>query len=320
MPPRFSYLSRYIKLLNMRRVLNDDILEAKFQKNGYVSVPFISPEEVAELKQKFFDTLPNSGGQITTNETGFENSRLVTYDFTFIDKNPEYKREVYSIITKFFKPHMDRLLSSYKPIIANYIRKQTDTGEVPLHQNWAFADEKKCCTVSIWCPLVDSTVENGTLQVVPGSHKRFGLERGPLIPWELDSIKQEIIDHHLVPLETKAGDCIILDDSIVHYSAINKTGDLRLAIQLICVPAEMPSLHYYGKGGDVDILEVDENFYFEFNPWKLPTHAKKVGSTTYSPHQITEQEFVNRLAQKRFDEPATLETGFVSRLKRLIAG
>jgi ectoine hydroxylase-related dioxygenase (phytanoyl-CoA dioxygenase family) len=96
------------------------------------------------------------------------------------------RKLVFDIITKFFEPHMARLLDNYKPIIANYIRKQAATGEVPLHQNWAFADEKKCYTVSIWCPLVDSTSsEWNTLQVVPGSHKRFGEIRGPLVPWEL---------------------------------------------------------------------------------------------------------------------------------------
>lgn len=307
----------------MRRVLNNDELEAKFQKDGYVCVPFISPKEVAELKQKFFDTLPDSGGQITADETGVENSRLVTYDFTFIDKNPEYKRQVFDIITAFFKPHMDRLLHNYKPVIANYIRKQSDTGEVPLHQNWAFADERKCCTVSIWCPLVDSTIENGTLQVVPGSHKRFGEVRGPMIPWELDNIKREIIDKHLIPLETKAGDCVILDDSIVHYSALNKTNDLRLAIQLICIPAEFPSIHYHMDPSvsmnRVDVLEVDVDFYMQFNPWKKPGNVKRIATINHSQPFITEEEFKQRMKAPRFDEPVTENKGFMARLKEVFA-
>jgi len=303
----------------MRRVFHSDQLNEEFIKNGYVRLPFIGAEEVAKLKQYFFDTLPESGGQITAEETGIENSRLVTYDFTFIDKNPAYKRMVYDKISLFFKPQMDRLLDNYKPIIANYIRKQSATGEVPLHQNWAFADEKKCHTVSIWCPLVDSTIENGTLQVVPGSHKRFGEIRGPLVPWELDDIKQEIIERHLVPLETKAGDCVILDDSIVHYSAINHTDGLRLAIQLICIPDEFPSLHYYGKGETVDVLEVDENFYMEFNPWKLPDYAKKVGEVVYKNEKINEAEFLKKLNGTTFDAPSA-PRGFINKIKAAVFG
>jgi ectoine hydroxylase-related dioxygenase (phytanoyl-CoA dioxygenase family) len=292
----------------MRKVFNEESLEKRFRKNGYVQVPFISQEEVIKLKQLFFDTLPQSGGQIVSNETGVENASYITYDFTFIDKNPEYKRMVFKIITDFFKPHMNQLLDNYRPIIANYIRKQTETGEVPLHQNWAFADEKKCTTVSIWCPLVDSTIENGTLQVVPGSHKRFGEHRGPMIPWELEKIKEEIISRHLVPLETKAGDCVILDDSIVHYSANNKTNDLRLAIQLICIPGEFPSIHYYmdyqNNPNEILMIEVNDDFYMEFNPWKKVETPKVLKHIPFVAKQFTEKDFNRTLNGPSFENPS----------------
>ncbi|MCF8256217.1 MAG: phytanoyl-CoA dioxygenase family protein [Flavobacteriales bacterium] len=310
----------------MRKVLNDPALNDQFVRDGYVRVPFISPAEAEELKQLFFDTLPESGGQITTEETGVENSRLVTYDFTFIDKSVEYKQRVFDIITARFRKRMDELLADYRPVIANYIRKQTNDGEVPLHENWAFADERKCFTVSIWCPLVDGTVDNGTLQVVPGSHKRFGELRGPMIPWELDNIRQTIIDKYLVPLETKAGDCVILDDSIVHYSAPNRTEGLRLAIQLICIPSEMPSIHYHMDPAvsqdRVNVLEVDVDFYMQFNPWKKPEGAKLLRTIPHTTHFIDEAGFIQRLKGPRFDElpEATAEAGGIfSRLKKVFA-
>lgn len=302
----------------MRRVLNDSELEVQFQKDGYVRVPFISEKEVQELKQLFFETLPDSGGQIRPEDTGLEANFEINYDFTFIDKNPEYKRQVFDIISAYFKPHMERLLSNYKPIIANYIRKKKDTGEVPLHQNWSFADEKKCCTISIWCPLVDSTVENGTLQVVPGSHKRFGEVRGPMIPWELEGIKDKIIEKYLVPLETKAGDCVILDDSIVHYSAVNNSNELRLAIQLICIPTEMPALHQHMESdlnpNQVEVLEVEQDFYMEFNPWKKPDKNKIVNRFQYELRPLTEEEFSKRLYARRFDEQLSFSQRVLSKM------
>jgi len=305
----------------MRSVMKDPQLEAKFQRDGYVEIPFITPEEVAALKQKFYDTLPNSGGQITAGETGVEGAGFITYDFTFIDKNIEYKKEVFKIITDYFKPHVEKWLADYKPVIANYIRKKTDTGEVPLHQNWAFADERKVCTVSIWCPLVDSFEENGTLQVVPGSHKRFGEVRGPMIPWELEGIKDEIIKNHLVPLNLKAGNAVVLDDSIVHYSAINKTNDLRLAIQLILIPAEVPSIHYHMNPAksmeEVNMLEVDRDFYMQFNPWKQPEGAKVVRQFKYQPRAIDIKEFNHRLKGPRIDEPKP--KNFVEKLKAVFS-
>lgn len=301
----------------MRKVLNDDELEKKFQRDGYVEIPFISKEEVEGLKKKFFDLLPKSGGNITVSDLGTE-SNAITYDFTFIDKNIEYKQAVYDVITEYFKPHVAKWLADFRPIIANYIRKQHESGEVPLHQNWAFANERKCTTVSIWCPLVDSFEENGTLQVVPHSHKRFGEVRGPMIPWELENIKHEIIKDYLVPMNLKAGNAIVLDDSIVHYSAINKTNDLRLAIQLILIPQEVPSIHYHmnpeKSKDDVEVLEVDTEFYMQFNPWKQPEGAKRVGKFKFHFQPMDIKTFEKKLHKPRFDE----SVGFVSKLKAML--
>jgi ectoine hydroxylase-related dioxygenase (phytanoyl-CoA dioxygenase family) len=303
----------------MRNVLIDKSKEAEFQENGYISAPFINAQEVEELKNLFFETLPESGGQITSDDIKASDDFLITYDFTFIDKNIDYKRKVFDIITKYFEPHMNALLDNYKPIIANFIRKEPYTGEVPMHQNWAFADEMKYSTVSIWCPLVDSTIENGTLQVVPQSHKRFGKNRGPLVPSELDGIKNEILSRHLVPLETKAGNCVVIDDSIVHYSDINKTDGLRLALQLICIPKEASSYHYYldpaSTDGQIEVLEVDQEFYTQFNPWKLPTEKKIVAKVPFVPKTLTEEEFINMINAPRFDAPPPKP----KKMKRLFA-
>jgi len=304
----------------MRAVFHDFNLEQQFQKEGYVIIPFLENKEVDFLKNKFIELLPKSGGNITASDTGLEMPEI-TYDFTFIDKNIDFKREVYDIISKKFAPHMDKWLNNYKPIIANYIRKKTEQGEVPLHQNWSFADEKKFCTVSVWCPLVDATVANGTLQVVPGSDKRFGEVRGPLVPSELENIRHEIINNYLVPIEIPAGHAVVLDDSIVHYSAVNKTNDLRLAIQLICIPEEMPSWHYHkaNENEKVAVLEVDKEFYMEFNPWKFPTEVKKVGEVEHKQGLIDEATFKAKLKGPRFDEKKQ-ELNFIQKIREAILG
>ncbi len=292
----------------MRRTLKDDALEARFQKDGYVSIPFLNEQEVEELKKYYFDTLEESGGHIGPQDESFDTKTEITYDFTFIDKNIAYKRKVFDVITKAFERHYDKYLDNYLPIIANFIRKKTDGGEVPLHQNWAFVDEHTCASVSIWCPLVDSSAENGTLEVVPGSHKRFGEVRGPMIKSELEDIKKEIIDKYMIPLETKAGNAVILDDSIVHYSSPNQTDGLRLAIQLILIPKEEQSIHYHmdlsKSNTQVETLAVDHDFYMLFNPWKKPdTNIKRLKRFNYHPFNLTIEEFDNQLKGPRFDAP-----------------
>lgn len=303
----------------MRKVFNSPELQKEFDKNGYVQVPFISPEKVEKLKNLFVETLPQSGGQIRPEDVDTAGVTEINYDFTFIDKNPDYKRLVFDIITKEFAPEVEKLLADYKPIIANYIRKKPEGGgEVPVHQNWAFVEERKYTSVSIWCPLVDSCRENGTLEVVPGSHKRFGEFRGPMIPWELESIKPQLIEKYLQPLDTKAGDAVILDDSIVHYSRPNKTPGLRIAIQLILIPSEVRSVHYhldYQKPDEIKVWEVDHDFYMQFNPWMKATGVKTIATLPYIPKPVSLKEFASALRQPRIDEPL----GFFSRIKKLFA-
>ncbi len=303
----------------LRPTFLDPELEAQFQRDGYVIISFLGDDEVAELKQSFFDLLPMSGGNILADETGVDLEEI-TYDFTFIDKSPDFKRKVFQIIVDKFQPHADRFLDNYRPIIANYIRKKETGGEVPLHQNWAFVDETKYTSVSVWCPLVDSNEENGTLQLVPGSHKRYGRHRGPMVPWELEGIKHEIIDNYLVPANIKAGQAVVLDDSIVHYSAINKTDGLRLAIQLIMLPAEVPSIHYHldhQQSPDIiEVLEVDHDFYMEFNPWKKPEQMKRVGKVPFKPSNLSVEEFAGQLFNTRFDDEQA-KGGVLQRLKAL---
>lgn len=301
----------------MREVFFDKSLEKSFQENGYVQIPFLNQSEVELLKNNFFALVKESGGINVPGEFLGNPDYEVTYDFTFIDKNIQYKKDTFKAINAVFEPIYSKILNNYKPIIGNFIRKQHQKGEVPLHQNWAFADEMKCSTVSIWVPLVNSTVNNGTLQVVPKSHKKFGKHRGPMVPWELENIKTQIIQNHLIPLETKAGDCVILDDSIVHYSAPNQTNDLRLTIQLILIPEELPSIHYHmnpAKATDkIEVLEVDHEFYMQFNPWKLPENEKSIRTIPFKFQELNEQQFVEALKKPRFDQ-----TSSNSLIKRLM--
>jgi hypothetical protein len=157
--------------------------------------------------------------------------------------------------------------------------------------------------------------------VVPGSHKRFGEIRGPMIPWELYDIKNDIIKAHLVPMNIEAGYAVILDDSIVHYSAVNLTDDLRLAIQLILIPEEEVSIHYHldpeKNPNKVEVLEVDVDFYMQFNPWKKVEQKKIIREINYRPFQLTTRQFEKKLYGRRIDE--AVPSGFLDKLKAVFS-
>lgn len=303
----------------MRPVFKDKALQAQFDGKGYVVIPtpFLTAGEVETLKAAYFETLPERGGSFLGEETDFKIDAKVTYDFTFTDRNWQYKQKVFDLITARFQPHYEALLDNYTPIIANFIRKEEDSGEVPLHQNWAFVDERRYTSVSIWVPLVDSHVANGTLQMLDGSHKRFGELRGPMIPWECLNIGPELIARHLTPMNVQAGTAVVLDDSVIHYSNVNQTDGLRLTIQLILVPAEATPIHHHldpqKDPRKVEVLAVDRDFFMRFHPWMKPS-GQVIGQRPFRAQQLDMPEFQRRLAAPRFDRP-----GLLGRLRRIFS-
>lgn len=291
----------------MRATFKTPALQEQFDSQGYVTIPFLTPEEVREMWNVFEALKPLSQGNRMRAEVDFEVNDDISYDFTFTDRSVEYKQRVFDEITSRFLPRTATILEAYSPIIANFIRKAPTGGEVPLHQNWAFVDETRYTSVSVWCPLIDSSLANGTLQVVPGSHKRFGRFRGPMVPWELDGVSDHIIAEHLVPLTVRAGEAVVLDDSIIHYSTANQTKEMRLAIQLIMRPEEAPCIHYY-YDREVDppqvlMLKVEPSFFTAFHPWLKPEGEVLKTVTAFTPTTLDITDFERQLLRRRFDQP-----------------
>lgn len=270
----------------MRKLLKDPVLQEKFDREGYVVVDLLSHEE-AEAFIKLHNDLNGAKGTANTNNN--------SYELSFFDKDIEAKRYKFKRVYEFMKPYVDKFLDDYSPIIINIFNKHEGTGEVPIHQNWTFVDETKYTSVSVWCPLQDVSRQNGTMEVVPGSHKVVSGIRGPLIPWVFDNLNDTMKEKYMVPLELKLGQVAIIDDGIIHYSGINYTPNERRAIQLIMKPTEAPVIHCYkptATEDTVNIMEVGDDYFFDFNMWEKPREGKLVDTIQYHIHKLTESELV----------------------------
>ncbi len=115
--------------------------------------------------------------------------------------------------------------------------------QVPWHQDNGVilpeADESRIVTV--WLPVTRSTIENGCLQVIPGSHRK-GLaahcpaEKGLTIP---DSLLPEKAP---VPLPMEPGSVLVMTSRTVHSSLDNGTeNDVRISFDLRYQPSGQPT-------------------------------------------------------------------------------
>ena len=245
----------------MYPVFKDSEIQKEFWKKGYYKLRLFSDEEVEELKAFYYSQQPDS--RFNTQE------KNVKYHFTFLDTNKNYKNTVFDFVTKKIQSKLDDVLNDYEPLIINFVQKELGLGEVPVHQNWNFVDETKYASVSVWCPLVDVAEINGTIEMVDGSHLAFrDVLRSPSITWFFTGYENHIIKKYCKPIEVKAGEVLIFDDSIIHYSKPNFGTYNRLVIQVIAKPKEAQAKHYYMKkklfGNEVEEMDVDKNFFLNF--------------------------------------------------------
>ena len=280
----------------MRRVLIDKQLQKEFEEKGYVKIQLFSKDEINEFLSIHQNLHPDA--RFNTQE------KNVKYHFTFLDENKDYKHKVFDHISKIIQPKIDTLLNNYEPLIINFVQKEPGLGEVPIHQNWNFVDETKYVSISIWCPLVDVAEINGTIEVVDKTHKIFrNIIRSPSIPWFFTGYEKHIINKYCKPIEVKAGEVLIFDDSIIHYSKPNNGTYNRLVIQIIAKPKEVQAKHYYLKKGflknEMQEMDVDKNFFlnFKYHITEKPEGEIRSKKIDYKLPKINKKRFEEILTQ-----------------------
>jgi hypothetical protein len=107
-------------------------------------------------------------------------------------------------------------------------------GVVAWHQDYSYWTRTKPMEhLTCWCGLDDSTIVNGCVQYVPGSH-RWGLLEKPSLAGDLNGILDFLSDEqkskfHPTPVETKAGHGNFHHPLTLHGSGENKSDKPRRA-------------------------------------------------------------------------------------------
>lgn len=109
-----------------------------------------------------------------------------------------------------------------------------DAHVVPWHQDagvtWEEADPHFILTV--WLPLVESTPENGCLEIIPRVHGS-GLWKHSSKPGVGTTIADEVMPKsESVPLPMKKGDVLFMHKEIPHRSGRNFSDDIRWSMDL----------------------------------------------------------------------------------------
>lgn len=241
----------------MPHLFDSPTLQTQLDQNGFVLIDFIGSETVNTLTEFY------TKGLDLGDESGFK----IGLDM----KDKALVKETTNFLKSILEPTAQSAFHDSKIFTASYVVKYPGKEAiVPPHQDWTFTDESKFASYTVWIPLVDTTIENGALCVIPGSHKFFDHPRSSPSPQS----KSAIADHmftlfpYAKAIPMKAGQALIFNNKTIHASPPNVSENTRLAVGIGVVNSNAPLWHYYQSPKQENTLEkyeVDEDFFIQYD-------------------------------------------------------
>lgn len=265
--------------------------EANFFKHGFTIVDVPNFTVLDELENVYHaHTLSNKEGlQLTLKETASE----VILNL--------HQQTIYLI-----QPFLNSILLNHKIIASGYINKLPGKNNTSgLHRDPSFTNEQEHHTLLFWCPLTNTNLENGTIGIVPNSHKLFKGYKGMVYgKYDFSNEDFEIINRYGREIELKKGQAIIFNTALLHFSKQNKTNKERLVYSCFIIPSEAKPIcyHFNPQMHSIDEYYANEtlllNYYSQFvNKAELP--FERINRTKFvAPEKIGFKEFEQIMKKK----------------------
>ena len=238
--------------------------EKSFFENGYLLLPFLEPDEVEAIRSLYHRFMPDNVDDL--------------YASTLFN-TAEVNRTVNEAIRQIMNPATERICEAGKLLGGSFLVKSTlHTTNLPLHQDWNIVDETTYASAMLWCPLQDTTQKNGTLFVLPGSHRFFTNYRSGAMPSRRIPITP-VLQPFVKTINVKAGEVLIYHPALFHGSHPNHSGQLRIVAAGSTVHADARLVYYHlnRQTNRIEVYAADNDFYLNVLPLleegKLPPEA-----------------------------------------------
>ena len=245
-----------------------DGFKAQLASDGFAVFDLLGPADVSALRAAQARLAQPDGG-------GF--------DSTILSRDVGLRHAVDAAIRAVVVPRLHALLKDHRIAVCTFAIKRAGSadGEVPLHQDWSFVDERQHASLGLWCPLADVDLQNGCLQVVKGSHAADHPPRAACSPFLYPGLVATLRARYLTDLPMRAGQAVLFDNRLFHCSPPNCSDADRIAATAVLLPAQARLRYYHMPDRlaphEVEVFEVEESFYLSHVAPGRPARATSLG-------------------------------------------
>ncbi|OWY22874.1 hypothetical protein C7N43_05215 [Sphingobacteriales bacterium UPWRP_1] len=275
----------------------------QFEQKGYLVVNLLTAAEVAELLQ-FYHSLHHS------HKTGYG------FHVSLDNTDPEFVCNINNRITAVLQRSMEQLFGNFRLFSGRFLVKDHNRlGLVTPHQDWSFTDETRSVSATVWVPLQDTTIQNGAIGVIEGSHLAYtGIRATPLPVFKVpfDDCSPQIFPY-LKIIDMQAGQALLMNNRLIHGSPPNLGSNARISAGAEIIPQSAPLYHYYLHPTENMVMQyaIDDTFFYHYSNAKLlqlyqkqetPQGLKLIGKLPYNHAQQT-WETVSQIIQSGYVHP-----------------
>ena len=235
-------------------VLRDPALDAEFHEHGLVTMPFLDPDEVAQLRAAYAEIAPSDDYGLAID--------YMRPDRTFMAR-------VAALLEPIWARHFPEVFVDRRPILTTFVTKHPGAqSNMYLHDDRTYVDERHHRAGSLWVPLVDTgpDLDNGQLFAIPGSH-RFARAMSGTGTDDLFRPFAAALEPYLVGLTVPAGHAAFYDSRTLHTSPPNLSRERRSAVACAVVPVGAQLVHIVATSERHRLVHgVDDDFFLDIHP------------------------------------------------------
>lgn len=267
----------------MGSLFKDKSLQEAYDIEGYANTCMLSSDEVSQFLAELAKLSPE-GGFAPSDSANI----ALPYHVSFLDSNQDYRRGVFNLVSDYFASKVREVLPDYHILNTSLIVKPPRHGLFPVHHDWSFLADHAGKCMTIWCPLIDTNTENGTIHLLPGSNKVIKEIQTPKIPCCFHAFREHIVERWLQPIPTLAGHALLWDNHMIHWSGKNHTDDPRIAVQITCIPVHSQPVYFYyneQRPYQFELIDADQEFWLRTDHQELFTRQPHWRSLGYVPNE-----------------------------------